>query len=264
MGEAPEATVLVESVADAEALELPADARLAYITQTTLSVDETREIIDVAAAPLPADRRARARGHLLRDVQPAVGREGAARPRSACCSSSARTTRRTRCVSSRSRAPPVFPRISSTTQSEIDERVARRRRGGRRHVGRVRAGAPRARGVRLVPRARRRRHRRVPLGLRGRRLQAPGRAAPRRALGSVGFLGRARPSRLDSTACRSSTSRRCSRASPPRLHGRRAARRSRSRQSRHRAAAARRGGALRQPHAAPTRTATRRSRACRR
>jgi len=38
--------VLVESVADAEALELPEDARLAYITQTTLSVDETREIID--------------------------------------------------------------------------------------------------------------------------------------------------------------------------------------------------------------------------
>ncbi len=46
MGEAPEATVLVESVADAEALDLPDDARVAYITQTTLSVDETREIID--------------------------------------------------------------------------------------------------------------------------------------------------------------------------------------------------------------------------
>src|SRR5947207_12018766 len=41
MGEAPDAIVLVESVADAEALTLPADARLAYITQTTLSVDET-------------------------------------------------------------------------------------------------------------------------------------------------------------------------------------------------------------------------------
>src|SRR5712691_4089852 len=46
MGEAPEATVLVESVVDAEALDLPDDARVAYITQTTLSVDETREIID--------------------------------------------------------------------------------------------------------------------------------------------------------------------------------------------------------------------------
>ena len=53
MGEAPEATVLVESIADAEALELPTDARVAYITQTTLSVDETREIIDVLRRRFP-------------------------------------------------------------------------------------------------------------------------------------------------------------------------------------------------------------------
>ncbi len=53
-GEAPDATVLVESAADAEALELPADTRLAYITQTTLSVDETREIVDVLRRRFPA------------------------------------------------------------------------------------------------------------------------------------------------------------------------------------------------------------------
>ena len=52
-GEAPEAIVLVESVEDAEALALPADARLAYITQTTLSVDETREIVDVLRRRFP-------------------------------------------------------------------------------------------------------------------------------------------------------------------------------------------------------------------
>jgi 4-hydroxy-3-methylbut-2-enyl diphosphate reductase len=52
-GEAPEATVLVESVDDAEALDLPADVRVAYITQTTLSVDETREIIDVLRRRFP-------------------------------------------------------------------------------------------------------------------------------------------------------------------------------------------------------------------
>jgi 4-hydroxy-3-methylbut-2-enyl diphosphate reductase len=45
MGEAPEATILVQDVAEAEALELPKDTRIAYITQTTLSVDETSEII---------------------------------------------------------------------------------------------------------------------------------------------------------------------------------------------------------------------------
>jgi 4-hydroxy-3-methylbut-2-en-1-yl diphosphate reductase len=53
MGEAPEATVLVQSVEDAEALGLPADARLAYITQTTLSVDETSEIIAVLRRRYP-------------------------------------------------------------------------------------------------------------------------------------------------------------------------------------------------------------------
>jgi 4-hydroxy-3-methylbut-2-enyl diphosphate reductase len=45
MGEAPDSTILVQDVSVAKALELPADARLAYVTQTTLSVDETAEII---------------------------------------------------------------------------------------------------------------------------------------------------------------------------------------------------------------------------
>jgi 4-hydroxy-3-methylbut-2-en-1-yl diphosphate reductase len=53
MGEAPESTVLVESVDDAEALELPDGAPVAYITQTTLSVDETTEIIDVLKRRFP-------------------------------------------------------------------------------------------------------------------------------------------------------------------------------------------------------------------
>jgi 4-hydroxy-3-methylbut-2-en-1-yl diphosphate reductase len=53
MGEAPGAIVLVESAADAEALELPDEAPCAYITQTTLSVDETTEIIDVLKRRFP-------------------------------------------------------------------------------------------------------------------------------------------------------------------------------------------------------------------
>jgi 4-hydroxy-3-methylbut-2-en-1-yl diphosphate reductase len=53
MGEAPDATVLIENVEDAEALELPADTPAAYITQTTLSVDETTEIIDVLKRRFP-------------------------------------------------------------------------------------------------------------------------------------------------------------------------------------------------------------------
>jgi 4-hydroxy-3-methylbut-2-en-1-yl diphosphate reductase len=53
-GEAPDAIVLVESVADAERISFAADAPLAYITQTTLSVDETREIVDVLRRRFPA------------------------------------------------------------------------------------------------------------------------------------------------------------------------------------------------------------------
>ena len=54
MGEAPEATILVQDVAEAEALALPADARVAYVTQTTLSVDETAEIIGTLRRRFPA------------------------------------------------------------------------------------------------------------------------------------------------------------------------------------------------------------------
>ena len=45
MGEAPHAMRLVESVEDVDRLEFPADAKLAYLTQTTLSVDDANRII---------------------------------------------------------------------------------------------------------------------------------------------------------------------------------------------------------------------------
>jgi 4-hydroxy-3-methylbut-2-en-1-yl diphosphate reductase len=53
MGEAPEAMVLVESVADVDALTFPAGTKLAYVTQTTLSVDETSEIITALRRRFP-------------------------------------------------------------------------------------------------------------------------------------------------------------------------------------------------------------------
>jgi 4-hydroxy-3-methylbut-2-enyl diphosphate reductase len=45
MGEAPASIVLVESVEDVEALDFAPGTPLAYITQTTLSVDETGDIV---------------------------------------------------------------------------------------------------------------------------------------------------------------------------------------------------------------------------
>src|SRR5437763_2066670 len=46
MGEAPQAMVLVESVEDADKLAFAPDAKLAYLTQPTLSVDDANRIID--------------------------------------------------------------------------------------------------------------------------------------------------------------------------------------------------------------------------
>jgi 4-hydroxy-3-methylbut-2-en-1-yl diphosphate reductase len=53
LGEAPDAIVLVQSAEDAEQVVLPADRKLAYVTQTTLSVDETGEIVAVLRRRFP-------------------------------------------------------------------------------------------------------------------------------------------------------------------------------------------------------------------
>ncbi|MEX0818456.1 MAG: 4-hydroxy-3-methylbut-2-enyl diphosphate reductase [Pirellulaceae bacterium] len=45
MGEAPDAMLLVESPEDVDKLDVPDDAKLAYLTQTTLSVDDANRII---------------------------------------------------------------------------------------------------------------------------------------------------------------------------------------------------------------------------
>ena len=45
MGQAPSRTVLVQDVADVEQLEVADPDNVSYITQTTLSVDDTREIV---------------------------------------------------------------------------------------------------------------------------------------------------------------------------------------------------------------------------
>jgi len=45
LGEAPDATVLVEDVEDVNRLNVRNPERVAYITQTTLSLDETRDIV---------------------------------------------------------------------------------------------------------------------------------------------------------------------------------------------------------------------------
>ena len=54
MGEAPEAITLVETVADVERLVLPNPDRVAYISQTTLSVDDVRAIVEALKRRFPS------------------------------------------------------------------------------------------------------------------------------------------------------------------------------------------------------------------
>ncbi|HVL80744.1 MAG TPA: 4-hydroxy-3-methylbut-2-enyl diphosphate reductase [Actinomycetota bacterium] len=53
MGEAPERTLLVQDVSDAETVEVPNPDNVSYLTQTTLSVDETKDIIDTLHRRFP-------------------------------------------------------------------------------------------------------------------------------------------------------------------------------------------------------------------
>ncbi|HXF71322.1 MAG TPA: 4-hydroxy-3-methylbut-2-enyl diphosphate reductase [Actinomycetota bacterium] len=53
-GQAPERTILVQTVEDARTVEVPDPANVSYLTQTTLSVDETERIVEVLRERFPA------------------------------------------------------------------------------------------------------------------------------------------------------------------------------------------------------------------
>ncbi len=75
LGEAPESTVWSRTVADVDRLEVKDPERVSYLTQTTLSLDETQEIVTRLRERFPEIRAQRA-GYLLCHRKPAVGREG--------------------------------------------------------------------------------------------------------------------------------------------------------------------------------------------
>lgn len=52
-GEAPESTIIVETEQEAERVEVPDASRVCYLTQTTLSLDETKGIIEVLKRRFP-------------------------------------------------------------------------------------------------------------------------------------------------------------------------------------------------------------------
>jgi 4-hydroxy-3-methylbut-2-en-1-yl diphosphate reductase len=54
LGEAPQSTVLVETIEEVESLRVPDPDKTVYLTQTTLSLDETRDIVAALRKKFPA------------------------------------------------------------------------------------------------------------------------------------------------------------------------------------------------------------------
>src|SRR5258705_5900228 len=53
LGEAPERIVVIDSAVEVETLEVPNPEKIAYLTQTTLSVDDTRDVIEALRRKFP-------------------------------------------------------------------------------------------------------------------------------------------------------------------------------------------------------------------
>jgi 4-hydroxy-3-methylbut-2-enyl diphosphate reductase len=56
LGEAPASSVLVETVEDVSRLDVPDPTKVVYLTQTTLSLDETRDIVEALRQKFPGIR----------------------------------------------------------------------------------------------------------------------------------------------------------------------------------------------------------------
>jgi 4-hydroxy-3-methylbut-2-en-1-yl diphosphate reductase len=176
IGEAPDSIVLVESLEAAEELTFPTGTRLAYVTQTTLSVDETSEIISALRRRFPEIYAPKKEDicYATSNRQWAV-KEMLAEVDLLLVIGSRNSSNSNRLVEV-ARAGGVAP---DRRRHGDRRKLARRRAGRRHHLGRVGAGEARPARLRLVSRARRHGHRAVRARRRGRRVPPAGRAAPR-------------------------------------------------------------------------------------
>jgi len=104
LGEAPDRIVVIDSAAEVDRLEVPNPEKIAYLTQTTLSVDDTRDVIEALRRKFP-----RIVGATTSVTRRRIGRRRSSgwRETSTCCSSSARRTPRMPIGSWRSRRRPA-------------------------------------------------------------------------------------------------------------------------------------------------------------
>ena len=178
MGEAPERPCSCSRSRTPRRSRSPPDAKLAYITQTTLSVDETAEIIAALRRRFPeiyapkkedicyaTSNRQWAVKELIGEIDLLL------------VIGSRNSSNSNRLVEV-ARADGV-PAYLIDDETEIDQAWLDGVRDGRRHLGRLRSRVARRARLRLVPGARRRPDRAVPHGGRGRHLPAADRAPAR-------------------------------------------------------------------------------------
>ena len=76
LGQVPDKFHLVSSVEDVEKLQVENTTNLSYVTQTTLSVDECRDIVGALAQAVPAHQGTAPGRYLLCDAESPERREG--------------------------------------------------------------------------------------------------------------------------------------------------------------------------------------------
>ncbi len=150
MGQITGPVHLVQDQSDVAALDIPDDTPVAYITQTTLSVDDTRATIVALQEAVPRRRRSRDARHLLCDAE-SPDAPCASSPRSSISFwSSGQATARTPTACARSGPRSACRAISSADGSELDpswfEANIDHRHHGRR-LGSRGAGRGRDRGA---------------------------------------------------------------------------------------------------------------------
>ncbi len=119
LGEAPDCIRIVESPEDVQRLEIPADHKIAYLTQTTLSIDDANVIIDALRASTRTSTRRKKRTSAT--PPPTASRPSwNSRRFPISSSSSARKIPPTPCASSKSPRTAASKATSSMTSREIN------------------------------------------------------------------------------------------------------------------------------------------------
>ena len=149
MGEAPDQMILVETAEDVERLDVADPAKVAYLTQTTLSVDDANVVIAALRQEVPPDRQSAQGRHLLRHPEPPgggaragrAGRPGARARQPEQLEQPATGGDRQRRSASRPTSSTASPRSSDEwfrrRRDGADHRRGQRTRGGRAGVHRL-------------------------------------------------------------------------------------------------------------------------------